>query len=127
MKIIQITDTHLFSNDSSEIFGVKSNITFKKVIDKILTEEIHDTDLIFLTGDISQDETVESYKKVVHHLSNINLPVYWIPGNHDDPVVMKLVFGKAKNFYRKTALTFSHWHFIFLDTKICGREDGYLS
>ena len=54
-KIIQITDTHLFENDDLELFGVKRNKKFEKVIEKIIDEDISDTDLILFTGDISQD------------------------------------------------------------------------
>ena len=32
VKVIQISDTHLFADDEFEIFGVKSNLTFKEVI-----------------------------------------------------------------------------------------------
>jgi Icc protein len=63
VKIIQISDTHLFADDELEMFGAKSNLTFKKVMRKIIDEDSHDADMIFLTGDISQDETQESYHK----------------------------------------------------------------
>lgn len=127
MKIIQISDTHLFANDESEIFGIKCNIKFNEVINKIIDDEIHDADMIFLTGDISQDESAQSYKKIARHLSNLKLPVYWIPGNHDNLLQLEAVFMKMKNFHRVSSLSSAHWHFIFLNSKIDGREDGELS
>lgn len=127
MKVIQISDTHLFADDELDIFGVKSNLKFKEVIDKITDEDSHDADLIFLTGDISQDETAESYQKIVHHLSILDLPVYWIPGNHDDLGQVEAVFQHAKNFNRGTKLALPNWHLIFINTKIEGRDDGQLS
>jgi Icc protein len=127
MKAIQITDTHLFADDELEIFGVKSNQTFKNVIDRIINDDMHNADMIFLTGDISQDETTESYQKIIGHLSQINIPVYWIPGNHDNLGLMAASFQKAKHFIRGRQLTSNNWHLIFLNTKIEGREDGYLA
>lgn len=127
MKVIQISDTHLFADDELEIFGAKSNIKFKEVINRIINEDSHDADMIFLTGDISQDETVESYQKIAHDLSSLNLPIYWIPGNHDGLAKAEPVFLKAINFNRKSNLSLSHWHFIFLNTKVDGRDDGLLS
>ncbi len=127
MKVIQISDMHLFANDDLDIYGVKSNITFKNVMIKILDEDIQDTDMIFLTGDTSQDETPESYQKVVNHLSNLNIPVYWIPGNHDNTKQLESIFQSAKNFNRTASLILKNWNLIFLNTKIEGAEDGYLS
>ena len=127
MKAIQITDTHLFADDELEIFGVKSNLTFNDAISRIINDDIHNADMIFLTGDISQDETAESYQKIVNRLSQINLPVYWIPGNHDHLDIMATSFQKAKHFIRGGQLSLNNWHFIFLNTKIEGRDDGYLS
>ena len=127
MKAIQISDTHLFADDEFEILGVKSNLTFKDVMKKMINEDCHDANMIFLTGDISQDETVESYQKIAHDLSALNLPIYWIPGNHDNLTQLEPVFLNAKNFNHKSSLSLPHWHFIFLNTKIDGRNDGQLS
>jgi Icc protein len=127
MKIIQISDTHLFANDELDIFGVKSNVKFKEVITKIINEDADDLDIIFLTGDISQDETAESYQIIANYLSKLNIPIYWIPGNHDHLARVNVAFQYAKNFNRKTNLTLPNWHFIFLNTKMEGKEYGYLS
>lgn len=127
VKVIQISDTHLFADDELEIFGAKSNLTFKKVMRKIIDEDSHDADMVFLTGDISQDETKESYEKIAHDLSSLNLPVYWIPGNHDDLAQLESIFMNAENFNRQSNLSLPHWYLIFLDTKIDGRDDGLLS
>lgn len=126
VKVIQISDTHFFADDNNEIHGVKSNAKFEEIMKKI-NEDIHDTDMIFLTGDISQDETNESYEKIAAHLSKFEIPIYWIPGNHDDPVRLKNIFSDAKYFNRTSSLSSKDWHFIFLDTRIENREDGWLS
>jgi 3',5'-cyclic-AMP phosphodiesterase len=127
VKIIQISDTHLFSDDEQAIFGVKSNLTFKEVMEKMIAKESQDTDMIFLTGDMSQDETIESYQKIADPLSKLNIPIYWIPGNHDDLTQIEAVFQNAKNFNRDTHLSLPDWHLIFLNTKMEGVDEGYLS
>jgi Icc protein len=125
-KVIQITDTHLFAKDESEILGVKSNIQFKECLQKIKTED-SDADCIFLTGDISQDHTAESYYYIAELLSAIQVPVYWIPGNHDDKEKVKEVFSKYPNFFNVRSLSVPNWHFIFLDTNLYGVAEGFLS
>jgi Icc protein len=127
MKVIQITDTHLFAQDNLEIFGEKSNLRCQEVIARIVNEESDNTDLILLTGDVSQDKTAESYQKMVHYLSGLGIPVYWIPGNHDDLEQMKQAFDGAKNFHYQTHLTLEHWHLIFINTTKNNTDKGYLS
>ena len=127
MKVIQISDTHLFADDELEIFGVKSNAKFNEVINRIIAEDSHDADIILFTGDISQDETPQSYKKAADCLSALNIPIYWIPGNHDSLDQAKSVFINTKNFNRHSTLSLPCWHLIFLNTKMDGRDDGQLS
>lgn len=127
MKVIQITDTHLFANDDAEMLGVKSNVRFQEVLAKIIAEDKHDTDMFILTGDVSQDETAQSYQKIADELMKFALPVYWIPGNHDDILQMEAVLNNAKHFSRLQHLSSPHWEFIFLNTKKDGTPDGFLS
>src|SRR3990167_3251002 len=127
VKILQISDTHLFENDELTLLGIKTNKKFEAVIAKIRGEDIHDTHMIFLTGDISQDETKASYQKAANYLSALKIPIYWIPGNHDHLPHCESVFKNAKNFFRTAQLSFLHWHVIFLNTKLEGADEGYLS
>ncbi|HSW93787.1 MAG TPA: metallophosphoesterase, partial [Gammaproteobacteria bacterium] len=77
-KVVQITDCHLFK-DNSCMFDVPTNQTFNQVIEQIKKEELHDTDAIFLTGDLSQDESKESYQRIVDALQDTSKNIYWIP------------------------------------------------
>jgi 3',5'-cyclic-AMP phosphodiesterase len=127
VKMIQISDTHLFSDDELDMFGVRTNIKYQGVIEKIVDEDIFDTDLIFLTGDMSQDETEQSYQKIVNSLDRLNIPVYWIPGNHDNALLMESIFQQSKNFKRVHQLSLLNWKLIFINTKSDGIHEGYLS
>jgi Icc protein len=119
MKIIQITDTHLFAEDEAMYHGaVFSNKTYRAVIDRIRKEDLADANMIFLTGDLSQDESSASYQKVADALQSVSVPIYWIPGNHDDIAVMESVFNKVPHFFRVTRFSTRYWEFIFLNTKI---------
>lgn len=118
---------HLFANDEYDIFGVNSNEKFNEVIARIRKEDCHDLDMILLTGDLSQDETEASYQKIVDALAVLNKPVYWIPGNHDDITSMEAAFRKSKQFIRHNHLMMEYWDFIFLNTKLDGSGEGYLS
>ncbi|MBA2652249.1 MAG: metallophosphoesterase [Tatlockia sp.] len=126
VKIIQLTDTHLFSNDSL-LFGVNCNKTFDKVIDHIYKHELHDTDLILLTGDLSQDESQGSYQYLLNAFKPFQIPVIWIPGNHDNLNLMDATFSKSSFFFRMKQLELKHWIFIFLNTQLEGEINGFIN
>src|SRR3990167_1480978 len=98
MKIIQITDTHLFSDDSETMFDVHCNDAFNQTIQYFINHDLNDSDMVFLTGDISQDMTEKSYQRIAESLSQLKIPVYWIPGNHDDHAIAESVFSKYDFF-----------------------------
>lgn len=122
--IIQITDTHLFKNDNEEIVSVKSNQKFKEVMKKI---EKDLPDYFFITGDVSQDETPESYQKMVDLIDELGVVTYWIPGNHDNLEIMQKIFNRSRYIEQIDYLTCSNWNFIFLHTKLDGKTSGRLS
>jgi Icc protein len=51
-----------------------------------------DPDLVLLTGDVSEDASASSYARVAVRLGTLGAPVLALPGNHDDPEVMKQHF-----------------------------------
>ncbi len=125
-KVVQITDCHLFKDDSL-MLDVQTNKTFNHVIKRIKNEELHDADAIFLTGDLSQDESKESYQRIVDSLSDTNKNIYWIPGNHDCFTTVSKVFMESKQFIYSRHLATDYWDFIFLNTKLDGADYGFLS
>jgi len=125
IKVIQLTDTHVFSDDQKFYYpGIRSNQTFDAVLQRIQQNDLADTQCIFLTGDVSQDETKESYQYIVDRLTMLNLPVYWVPGNHDNVSAMTEVFAQSKLFFRIPRLSLPHWEFIFLNTQLVGDTTG---
>ena len=63
-NIFQITDTHLFKDDHTLMYGVNTNQNFYHVIEKIREYRDLKPDFFLLTGDLSQDESEESYIKI---------------------------------------------------------------
>jgi len=127
-KILQITDTHLFDSPEKKMFGISTNEKFILTIDFIKKKKIN-FDSVFLTGDISQDETRASYEIIADSLSFFEKNIYWISGNHDNFKLMQSVFSKYEFFKHKNIFSafFVNWNFIFIDTTITGKDSGYLT
>lgn len=125
-KVIQITDCHLFKDEAGIMLNVNTYNTFKNVLQNIKENDLSDADAIFLTGDLSQDESQESYLKLIHSFSDFNKKIYWIPGNHDNIKTLNTVFSAHSDFIKGDFLETLYWNFIFLNTKREGIEDGFL-
>ncbi|ARG97370.1 metallophosphoesterase [Legionella micdadei] len=126
LKILQVTDTHLFANHST-LFGAQPNKNFDEVMNFIVKKELQDTDFILLTGDLSQDESPETYQHLLESFIGCKKPVFWLPGNHDNEKIMSEVFSQHFLFNRIKFLELKHWNLLFINSKLEGSENGYIS
>jgi len=84
IRIIQISDCHLSSDDQQQWFNRHPDQYLEGVIHYINNYE-HDASVILATGDLSHDGSEKSYVKLAEYFSHLNNKVYAIAGNHDDP------------------------------------------
>jgi len=125
MRIVQISDTHLYGDTDKELLGVNTFESFSAVLKMIAAEPIL-PDYIVLSGDLSQDESEASYNSLVKLLKPFKMPIYAFPGNHDDLGLMKKVLPQ-NNISTEKNLVFGNWNIIFLNSQIPGRVIGRLS
>lgn len=111
--------------ENSILNGVYPQKNLENLLEKIKSR-IDAVDAIFLTGDISQDKTKKSYSHIGELLQNIGKKIYWLPGNHDDPFVMKKSLKRFSHFYPLTSLIMGSWQFLVLDTVKKNSDVGYL-
>lgn len=125
LKLLQITDTHLFADSSSgTLKGVNTYASLESVLE--LASGERDLDLAVLTGDLSQDETAESYGHLGELMTRLPCPVFYIPGNHDDTGLMHEPLTRSGRVRHSRSLTRGAWRLIFLDSRIEGRCEGAL-
>lgn len=125
LLVAQITDTHLFADESQELLGLPTVKSFNAVLDCLQGLQPQ-PDLLLLTGDLSQDETMESYYRLYQSLLPLEIPAYWLPGNHDVPSVMEQVLNAAPITAEKTFQR-GGWNFVLLNSALPDRVDGKLS
>lgn len=125
IRILQLTDLHLFKKEEF-LHGVNTNKNLENLIKNIINNKNINYDLIFLTGDISQDMTEDSYIFCSKVIAQLEHPVFWIPGNHDDYEKANKTFKNDKLFSNNKFLKTKYWDFIFVDTCIEGKDEGYI-
>ncbi|MDO2949476.1 3',5'-cyclic-AMP phosphodiesterase [Aeromonas simiae] len=125
VRLLQITDTHLFANAEAQLLGVRTADSLAAVIERIQGND-HPFDLILATGDLSQDHSAESYQRFADMLAPLGKPIYWLPGNHDDGALMTQSLYEAGISEQKWMIG-KHWQIILLDTQVRGKPHGLLA
>lgn len=124
LRLIQITDTHLYRDPRAALLGLNTQQSFDRIIDLIAAADVK-PDLIVGTGDIAQDASVESYHRFAAGVSRLQAPFYWIPGNHDSrKTMLSLPAYEAAN---NTRIVQGNWQILMLDTSVEHEVHGFLA
>ncbi len=126
IKLLQITDTHLFASEAGSLLSVNTLQSFQAVVKEIIHREVS-YDFILATGDISQDHTEVSYQRFVEGIKPLKEQCYWLPGNHDYKPSMTSVLPTDQIVAVEHALLGEHWQMIMLDSQVVGVPHGRLS
>ncbi len=98
LRLLQLTDTHLFADSGRSLYGVNTRESLSAVIAQLKAGDRR-PDAVLVTGDLSQDETPESYRILKELLHELDAPLFTLPGNHDDPEAMRAVFNEPAASY----------------------------
>lgn len=123
--VVQISDTHLFEDPSTRLWGVVPEHHADEVIDAVIAAA-PEPELVLVTGDCSGDGSLASYERLREKVSRIKAPACYLPGNHDDAALMaEHLMGRTLD---KEKLCFSvdsaGWRFILLDSSVRGEDAG---
>ena len=115
-RIIQITDLHIgFEGENTRNVDVRRN--FQKVLESVLNSH---PNIIVITGDICYKAPYqEIYDWVKSIIDQIEIPVYIIPGNHDDSSMIDEKYLPApmdKNNQQYFSISKDQCELIFLDS-----------
>ncbi|WP_405232149.1 metallophosphoesterase [Lentisalinibacter salinarum] len=124
MRILHITDPHLYADADGELRGVRTAESLAAVLRDACAEETPDA--VLVTGDIAQDESRGAYERFRDLLAGCGAPVWCLAGNHDDPVLMGEVVAETPFTFGGVA-TAGAWRVHLLSTWAEGEIGGRLS
>lgn len=122
-KLIQITDLHLGVSSDTFLAGINPLDSFIAVLDA-LKKNGYEEELILLSGDLSGVSHENSYHILNQLLKNRNKKVVWLPGNHDNPVLMR---KHLRDFPFQRVKTIDNWAILSLDSSQSGTPVGHIS
>ena len=123
VRLLHVTDPHLFADEARTIYGVQTAVSLRRVLAEALAPEAARPHAIVVTGDIADDLTPGAYDNFRRALEPYGLPVFCLPGNHDEPALMPDLVGHD-GFQYGGSTEFGAWGAVFLDTQVYGRPEG---
>ena len=117
--VFQFTDSHLSADPAACMRGVNTTDSLKAVA--ALANSFAPPDAIVATGDLSQDGSKASYLRFREVVSQPNILLRWLPGNHDNAATMQGCSGAETQ-----PLRLGNWHIITLDSQVLDAEQGAL-
>ena len=125
VRLVQLTDCHILENADDCLKEMNTRASFEAVSAAVLSDNAG-IDLLLATGDLSQDESVASYRYLAEQFNRMELPVFWLPGNHDNASLMREHLTGDQISAAKQVLV-GNWVIIMLDSTIAGESGGYLA
>ena len=122
LRLLQISDCHLSADPEAEYRGQSPDENLARFSDAVRAFE---PDWLILSGDLSEDASVESYCRLCDWLSSFGLETAWLPGNHDNRAAMASILD-GHGFHAGPILKLNGWQIALLDSAWRGRPDGKL-
>ena len=124
IRFLQLTDPHLYADRAGRLRGVE---TFQALIDVVAHARRHHwpCDGILATGDLVQDDP-GGYATFRAVFDRLGVPIYCLPGNHDDLPAMRAALAAAPYQIGGTVRS-GAWQIVLLDSCIDGSAGGRFS
>jgi Icc protein len=126
VHLLQLTDTHLYADAAGEAYGVNTARSLEQVAEAVFSGDGPRPDAIVVTGDVSDDLSELSYRRLRAALDDRGVPVHCLPGNHDDPRLMAELLGSDPFRYCGRA-ELGGWGLVTVDTHVPGEVGGRIS
>lgn len=124
-KVLQITDLHILPQAGNTILGIDTDYYFQAVLNSAIKAH-PDTELILITGDLTQGPCLSSYQRICARLLEKKINCLCLPGNHDDFALMQQVFLQKNISTNKQTLIGENWQIICLNSQQIGKAEGFL-
>ncbi|OIO67164.1 MAG: 3',5'-cyclic-AMP phosphodiesterase [Zetaproteobacteria bacterium CG_4_9_14_3_um_filter_49_83] len=128
MKVLHITDSHLYADADVRLKNVNTDQSFQQVINTAVAAH-PDVALTVLGGDMAQDCLNETYFRLQQHFKNWPSPFLLSPGNHAliENIELSLLETLIQPEHWQQGFQSKHWHIISLNSNAPGQISGHLS
>ncbi len=124
VRLLQLTDTHLFADPGGRLLGQNTRKTFELVLDLVFAR-FWPVDRIVMTGDLVHDDHREGYQYLKQRIADLDTPCSCLLGNHDRLRILADTLGGSGISFA-SSVDCGGWNIVFLDSSVPGSERGHL-
>jgi Icc protein len=124
VRLLQFSDPHLLADPRATLRGVPTLASMQRVLAHAAGRRLN-IDALVCSGDIVNDEPA-GYAHFARELAAFGKPVYCIPGNHDDPVLLRAALARAP-FQVGGHADLGPWRIVLVDSCVAGQARGRVS
>jgi len=95
--VIQLTDTHILPPGKVLYNEIDTALHLRETVRQI-NRMRPSPDVLIVTGDIAEQGDDAGYRHFLELMAPLNMPVYVVPGNHDNPQTMAEAFAGTPCF-----------------------------
>lgn len=125
LRIIQISDTHLYAQPGRQVWGVDVDNSLAAVLERLKARHCP-ADLVLVTGDLAQEADAEAYRRLRTALEPLDTPVYCLAGNHDITAILAQTLNAYPVWWKRHVIQ-GTWQFILLDSTVPASPAGHLA
>ncbi|MDO6445566.1 metallophosphoesterase [Colwellia sp. 1_MG-2023] len=116
LRFAQISDCHLYRDKTALHYGVNVYQNLCCVLERI--KNLASLEFIVFTGDLTQDHSNASYQNFTDAIiaTNFTLPVYYLAGNHDEPILLS-EYLSGSPFKSAKIVNKKHWQIQLVASK----------
>ena len=106
--LVQLTDTHILP-PGELLYGHSDTAGHLRETVREIQQMNPLPDVVLITGDLVEHSDTACYNHFIDLISPLEMPVYVLPGNHDDPRTMPEFLPERPIFRPRTRRHSSHW------------------
>ena len=129
IRVLQLSDPHLLADPRGLCRGRPALACLRHGWDQALRQQRQRPDLLLISGDLCQDESLGGYVRLREWLEQAVLPlgvaVALLPGNHDHPGLLRCALGRCA-VLAPALLPLADWGLLLLDSHRPGAVEGWL-
>jgi Icc protein len=129
MIIAHISDSHINLGDGSADSQDRITICLQRAVDHLMRLPAP-PDVVLITGDCVDGGSMPEYRRFQALIGRLTMPVYLVPGNHDNREHLLALFGQQGSAplagFAQYVVDSGPVRLIALDTNVPQKGEGYL-
>ena len=125
LTLAQITDTHLLADPTARLRGSNPWQSFQALLHEVVQCQ---PDGLLLTGDLADQGDRAAYEQMRDAIAPLNLPTYWVPGNHDEVATAQSVLQGVRYYSPQhqglESINLGTWRLLLLNSVLPGARFG---